>query len=181
MSREARYLGHGGAENPRGKSGGDEAPGVRVDVHGTLPKKADEGLPGPFAKIDGEAAGSGDARDDRNLGSEGFLGELEGSATADEKNSIGEGKAVVEDGVAEDFVESVVTPDIFAKNNEFALPIEETAGVESACFFKGLLRGAHFTGERKQDRTGKGKVVLIDRGEGLKDGFDGGFAADAAA
>ena len=131
-------------------------------------------------EIDGEAGGGGDGGGDGDAGGEGFLHDFERGASADEEDVVGERKFLIQESPAEDFIDGVMAADIFAHNEEVSAEVEEGGGVEAAGFFEGGLCGADFAGEGADDfgrewrRVGDGREILVN-------GFDGGFAAEAAA
>ena len=95
----------------------------------------------------GEAGGGGNGGDDRDAAGEGFLHDLERGAAADQQDVFAEGQFFVEEGPAEDFVDGVVTADIFAECEQVAGKVEERGGVNATGFGEGGLRGNEFFGE----------------------------------
>ena len=83
--------------------------------------------------------------------------------------------------MAYDFVDGVVAADVFAGNEKLAGRIEEGGGVEAAGGVEGGLGGAEFLGELEEGFEGEFEAFAFFYGwELLVDGFDAGFAAEAA-
>ena len=88
-----------------------------IDVESILADEGDQRLAAFLGEIDGETRRGGYGDDYGNSAGQGLLHDLEGGATADDKNLSIEGEQGIEQRMAEDLVNSVVTTDIFANNN----------------------------------------------------------------
>lgn len=145
-----------------------------------MAEEADEGLVAVVGELGGEGGGCGDGGDDGEAGGEGFLQDFEGGAAADEEEMVVEGEAVVEEAVAEGFVDGVVSADVFAENEQLAVDVEDGGGVEATGLLEGRLRFFEMLGGVQEglsvDAAGGG-----DGGEVGVNGIDGGFAAQATA
>jgi len=109
------------------------------------------------------------------------LHDFEGSSTADAEDLIGEGN-LVEEGVAYDFVDGIVAADVFAGDEALAGGIEKGGAVEAAGGVEGGLGDTEFFGEFENCFEGEFEALFFFDGcELLVDGFDAGFAAEAAA
>ena len=119
---------------------------VRVNIHRAAAEEADERLPGLAGEVDGEAARSGNGRDEGDAGGEGFLDHLEGHAATQKQHMAVERQEVVHEHMAEDLVEGVVSAHILAGDDEVAFEVKDGTGMKAAGFGKRLLRGAELVG-----------------------------------
>ena len=85
--------------------------GAGVDVHRVSTQESDEPHARAFGELDGETRGGGYRREQRNLGHERFLYDLEARSSADHEDASFEREAIREQRCPDDLVDGVVSLD----------------------------------------------------------------------
>ncbi len=153
---------------------------AEVDVEAVVADEAEEGEVEFLGELYGETGGGADGGDEGNAGHDGFLNQFETRAAREKKNSTVKGEGIFHELMADELVEGVVAADVFAEGEELSALVEEGGGVEAAGAVEDGLGGAEEFGQGVNDFGMDQKVIDDgDRAVGAE-GFDGGFAADAA-
>src|SRR5687767_5335113 len=90
-----------------------------------------------------------------------------------------EGQQAFQEAVADDFIDGVMTADIFTKNDHFAFRRKNGRGVQAAGAREGFLGAAEFIWQLEQD-VGPDSNSCLQRFEMLVNTLDAGFTAEAA-
>lgn len=103
-----------------------------------------------FAReLDSKTRRGRDSGDDGDPSGEGLLHNFEGGASAHEEDVMGEGKFFIEEGPADDFIDSVVPADVFVGDEKVASEVKECSGMKAA----GLGEGGLFEMKLFRERT----------------------------
>lgn len=134
--------------------------GARVYVTSSVPQEAYQSDAGFFRGLYCEAGGRSYCGYYSDAGCGGLLDELEAGASAKNEDGICFRETIAQKAVADEFVEGIVTSDVFAEDDDLAGVIEESGGVEAARGIEDILARAEALGELEQEIGG-------DRREGL--------------
>src|SRR5882762_4973546 len=91
-----------------------------VDVHAAAAEKADQRLATVAGKICRKIRWRGDSGDNRDPRGQRLLHDFKRAAPRDEQDVSIDGKEPVEKAMADDFIDSIVPPNIFAEDNHLA-------------------------------------------------------------
>ena len=111
---------------------GTKALATAVDVEAVAAQKADQRLIRSLGQIARQAGWRRNGDQHRNAGLQRLLDDLEGGAPAHHEDVPAEGDQLTIDGVADDLVDCVVTPDILPDGERLAIHREQARRVQAS-------------------------------------------------
>ena len=109
-----------------------DAFGVRIDVHGVIAQEADERDAAGVGQFDGQAGGGGDGGDTGDAGQQGFLNDLERGTATNQQDMLAIRKRVMQQAMPDQFIDGIMTANVFAQEEKFSGAGEEAGGVQSS-------------------------------------------------
>jgi len=153
---------------------------MSVDVHSSVAKKSDQGLGVFVGKLDRQAGGGRNCREQGEAGHQGFLDDFKRYAATHHEDVPIERELVLEKRMTDDLVDGIVPADVFAQEQQMSCFVEQGTGMESARASEGRLGVSKLVWEGI-DGFGGNTQAGVDAWKSLSQGGDGGLAANAAA
>ena len=112
---------------------------MRIGVKPVFPQKTDERLAIGFREFDGQAGWRGGKGNDGDACRQGFLNNLKGSPAGDKQDGVLQGEISFEYMGPYDFVDSIMSADVFLNVDQGSSPIEQCRRMKTSGAFKTVL------------------------------------------
>src|SRR5205085_2768580 len=122
-----------------------------IDIKFFSSQEADQNLVALTREFNRQTRRGGYRRDNWKFACERLLHDLERSASADEKDMFAERKNAFQKSPAEDFINSIVSSHVFARDEKVSFKIKNGSSVQATGFFKSALRLPQLFRKRADD------------------------------